>query len=138
MYKYYRTIKLSDTDAAGVVYFAKLLSICHEAYEESLINQGIELQSFYRNSDFAIPITNAEIDFFQPIFAGHRLIIQLMPKSEKDNEYIIKYEILQESSPQTTLAKATTRHVSINPATRKRITIPNIIEKWLISSKKSY
>ncbi|MDJ0549913.1 MAG: 1,4-dihydroxy-2-naphthoyl-CoA hydrolase, partial [Microcystis aeruginosa] len=32
---YERLIYLADTDAAGVVYFAHLLSICHEAYEFS-------------------------------------------------------------------------------------------------------
>ncbi len=44
---YYRTIHFSDTDAAGVVYFSTLLSICHEAYENSLQVAGIELKTFF-------------------------------------------------------------------------------------------
>ena len=42
-FTYSRQIYLSDTDAAGVVYFAKGLEICHQAYEESLAEAGISL-----------------------------------------------------------------------------------------------
>ncbi|MBD2021122.1 1,4-dihydroxy-2-naphthoyl-CoA hydrolase, partial [Leptolyngbya sp. FACHB-36] len=42
---YSRTVRFSDTDAAGVVYFASALSICHEAYEASLAAVGVDLRS---------------------------------------------------------------------------------------------
>ena len=32
-FAYYYTVRFQDTDAAGVVYFANVLRICHEAYE---------------------------------------------------------------------------------------------------------
>ena len=38
---YHRTIRFADTDAAGVVFFPNYLTICHEAYEESLAAAGI-------------------------------------------------------------------------------------------------
>ena len=41
---YRRTIRFADTDAAGVVFFPNYLAICHEAYEESLADDGIELK----------------------------------------------------------------------------------------------
>ena len=31
-----RTVRFSDTDAAGVMHFQKLLDWCHQAWEESL------------------------------------------------------------------------------------------------------
>jgi len=34
-FTYSRTVHFADTDAAGVVFFANFLAICHEAYEES-------------------------------------------------------------------------------------------------------
>ena len=48
MFDYRRRIYLGDTDAAGVVYFAKGLEICHEAYEESLAKAGINLNQMIR------------------------------------------------------------------------------------------
>jgi hypothetical protein len=35
---------------AGVVYFAHLLSICHEAYEFSLAQFGINIKDFLKDS----------------------------------------------------------------------------------------
>lgn len=43
---YHRTIRFQDTDSAGVVYFANTLAMCHEAYEESLMASGIQVQKF--------------------------------------------------------------------------------------------
>ena len=44
---YYRTVHFSDTDAAGVIYFASLLSVCHEAYENSLKSSRIDLKNLF-------------------------------------------------------------------------------------------
>ena len=35
-FTYERTIRLGDTDAAGIMFFANYLVLCHEAYEASL------------------------------------------------------------------------------------------------------
>lgn len=45
-FTYNRTVRFQDTDAAGVVYFANVLGICHEAYEESLEASSINLKDF--------------------------------------------------------------------------------------------
>ena len=44
-----RVIRFQETDAAGVVYFANLLALCHEAYEASLAHAGIALKPFFFN-----------------------------------------------------------------------------------------
>jgi 1,4-dihydroxy-2-naphthoyl-CoA hydrolase len=74
-FTYHRTIRFSDTDAAGVVYFAKVLSICHEGYEASLAASGINLHSFFNNETVAIPIIHASVDFWRPMFCGDSIII---------------------------------------------------------------
>ncbi|MFZ9683665.1 MAG: 1,4-dihydroxy-2-naphthoyl-CoA hydrolase, partial [Cephaloticoccus sp.] len=43
---YERTIRLAETDAAGIVYFANYLGLCHEAYEAALAAAGLPVQSF--------------------------------------------------------------------------------------------
>ena len=35
-FSYSRSVRFADTDAAGVVFFANYLALCHEAYEEAL------------------------------------------------------------------------------------------------------
>lgn len=125
------TIRLSDTDAAGVVYFANVLVICHQAYEESLAAGGINLKEFVSNSSTAIPIVHTEVDFFRPMFCGNKLLIRLMPQQLSETEFEVNYQIFTASSPEQQLAKALTRHVGIAPASRKRTHLPEAIIQWL-------
>ncbi|MGK7875478.1 MAG: acyl-CoA thioesterase [Xenococcaceae cyanobacterium] len=131
-FTYMRTVRLPDTDAAGVVYFANVLSMCHEAYEESLVQAGISLKAFFNNSSTAIPIVHAEVDFFRPMFCGDKLLIELIPQQLSENSFQITYQIFAASSSQKQLAKANTRHVCINPMSRSRVPLPQIIIQWLM------
>lgn len=126
-----RTVRFQDTDAAGVVYFANVLSICHEAYEASLAASGINLQSFFKNPEAAIPIIHASVDFRRPMFCGDELLIHLTPQLLDDTKFEIAYQILAASSPEQQLAKAITRHVCINPLTRVKAQLPEYIIQWL-------
>ncbi len=130
-FTYPRTVRLSDTDAAGVAYFAKVLSMCHEAYEDSLIEAGIDLKTFLNNSSTAIPIVHAQIDFFRPLLCGDKLLIHLAPQQLSENKFEITYQIFTVSSSQKPRAKANTRHVCINPTSRSRTSLPEAIIQWL-------
>lgn len=133
LFTYKRTVRFQDTDAAGVVYFANVLSMCHEAYESSLAGSGIDLKAFFSDRTVAIPIVHATVDFMRPMFCGDNLLIQVKPQPLSDNELEISYEIIATSTQQQ-LAKAITRHVCINPITRTRTQLPETIIQWLRQS----
>ena len=122
-FKYEYTIQFRDTDAAGVVYFASILSICHIAYEASLIESGIDLQLFVNNPEFAVPITHVSADFSKPLYCGDRITIELTPRSIDSWRFEIEYQLKS--------ATAITKHVVIDPTTRKRQELPAILTEWL-------
>lgn len=125
-FSYQRKIRFADTDAAGVVYFTNLLSICHEAYEEYLSSLKIDLKSFFKDDLTAIPIIHAEIDFFEPLFCGDIVTIKLELSLVNEKVFAINYQILQDSFQ---VATAMTKHITINPQTRKTKPIPTIIRQ---------
>jgi 1,4-dihydroxy-2-naphthoyl-CoA hydrolase len=122
-FSYEYLIQFRDTDAAGVVYFANILSICHVAYEASLIAVGIDLKLFVNNPEFAIPITHASADFFKPLYCGDRVTIELTPRLIDSCRFEITYQLGS--------ATAITKHVVIDPNTRKRQELPTILTNWL-------
>jgi 1,4-dihydroxy-2-naphthoyl-CoA hydrolase len=128
-FNYEYTVQFRDTDAAGVVYFASILSICHVAYEASLIQAGIDLKLFVTNTEFAVPITHVSADFFRPLFCGDRITIELTPKSIGFDRFEIEYQI--RSLSESRCATARTKHVIIDPQTRKRGNSPEILTNWL-------
>ena len=129
-FSYEYVVQFRDTDAAGVVYFANILSICHVVYEASLIESGINLQLFVDNPNFAVPIIHISADFYKPLFCGDRVIIELTPRSIDIHRFEIKYQIL--STDSVVLATAITKHIVIEPQTRKRKELPETLTNWLI------
>ncbi|AFY94939.1 acyl-CoA thioesterase [Chamaesiphon minutus] len=142
-FEYSYVIQFRDTDAAGVVYFVNLVSICHVAYEASLIESGIELKTFVNNSEFAVPIAHVSADFFRPLYCGDRVKIDLRPCAIDSCKFEIKYQILSTDLPaivggaspeenrELVLATATTKHVVIDPQTRRRREFAAEIVRWL-------
>ena len=130
---YNRTIRFTDTDAAGVVYFANGLSLCHEAYEASIATSGIDLQSFFRGVPIAVPITKASIDFYKPMFCGDRIAISLEPNLLNPTEFQIAYHIYfdREEQDKKAIANALTTHVCIDSITRKRCNLSEQLLKWI-------
>lgn len=126
---YKRVIRFSDTDAAGVVYFANVLSICHEAYEASLIAANINLKVFFSNPTVAIPIVHASIDFFSPLFCGDEIDITLHPQQLSSNKFEIIYQIL--GINEQSFAKAITQHICINPNNKTRQELSSEMLLWL-------
>jgi 1,4-dihydroxy-2-naphthoyl-CoA hydrolase len=129
-----RTVRFQDTDAAGIVYFANILSICHEAYEESLGASGINIKDFFSNSSVNFPIVHSSVDFFRPMFCGDKLAIALTPQKLSVDKFEIYYEIF---ISEVMAAKAITRHVCIDGSTRKKRELPNNMVQWLESINKN-
>ncbi len=130
-FNYLRRVYLSDTDAAGVVYFAKGLEICHEAYEESLADAGISLKQMICLGETALPIVHAEIDFIRPLFCGDQIQVNLVTSLVQDSEFAIAYQIFSVDNLEQILLRAQTRHVCINPQLRQRINLPTAVLEWL-------
>ncbi|MBW4593776.1 MAG: acyl-CoA thioesterase [Brasilonema angustatum HA4187-MV1] len=132
-FTYNRTIHFQDTDAAGVVYFANLLSICHEAYEESLVISGINLKDFFTNPSVAFPIVHASVDFFRPLYCGDNLVIRLMPQQLSVDRFEVAYEVIV---GEVIAAKAVTRHVCIETSNKTKTELPENMKEWLERNKR--
>ena len=127
-FTYYYTVRFQDTDAAGVVYFANVLRICHEAYEASLAASSVNLKSFFTNPSLAFPIVHANVDFLRPMSCGDNLVINLLPEKIGLDKFEITYEITVD---EVMVAKAITRHVCIDINSRNKLELPSYMNHWL-------
>jgi 1,4-dihydroxy-2-naphthoyl-CoA hydrolase len=127
-FTYYYTVRFQDTDAAGVVYFANVLRICHEGYEVSLAASSINLKSFFTNPSVAFPIVHANVDFFRPMSCGDNLVINLLPEKIGVDKFEISYEMTVD---EVMVAKAITRHVCIDAISKNKQELPDYMNNWL-------
>lgn len=130
-FTYSRRIRFSDTDAAGVVYFANYLSICHEAYEEALLESGIELNRFFDDEGVIIPIARASSDFLRPLACGDMTEVELSGQLIKESEFELHYRIFLPGPPRKIAAEASTRHVCIDSSSRRRTPLPRLLSQWI-------
>jgi 1,4-dihydroxy-2-naphthoyl-CoA hydrolase len=130
-FSYQRTIHFSDTDAAGVVFFANFLALCHEAYEESLAATGIDLTTFFADHGVIVPIAKSEASYLRPLRAGDKVRVTLAPEPLSENSYALNCEVAKLGAAQKTVARVRTEHVCISSQTRERLPLPPALAAWL-------
>jgi 1,4-dihydroxy-2-naphthoyl-CoA hydrolase len=125
-------VRFQETDAAGVVYFANGLTLCHAAYEDSLLAAGINLAEFFSDSAGAVyPIIHASMDYRRPMYCGEVVVVSLSPYRLDACSFEISYYLYSNAVPPALVAEALTRHVCIDPQRRDRQPLGADIEHWL-------
>jgi 1,4-dihydroxy-2-naphthoyl-CoA hydrolase len=130
-FTYRRTIRFADTDAAGVVFFPNYLAICHEAYEESLAVDGIELRSFFNEHGVLVPVSKSQAEYLRPLTCGDKTDITLTPSLLGPDSYAISYELHRVGPPDKLAARVRTEHVCISSRARERHALPAAITAWI-------
>jgi 1,4-dihydroxy-2-naphthoyl-CoA hydrolase len=122
-------IQLRDTDAAGVVYFANFMTICHGAYEAALGDAGLDLRSLTSGSEIALPIIHASGDFKHPLYCGDLVHVFLIPTYISESEFQVNYRLCLADGQ--VAATVITKHVAISVVDRKRTKLPSLVDAWI-------
>ncbi len=130
-FAHHRTVRFADTDAAGVVFFARYLAICHEAYEEALAAAGMELGKFFAANAVVVPIARSECDYLRPLQPGDKLRVTVTPAPLTPESFALNFEIFRLGAPEKLAARARTEHVCIASATRQRQPLPPTLAAWV-------
>jgi 1,4-dihydroxy-2-naphthoyl-CoA hydrolase len=131
-FAYHRTIHFPDTDAAGVVFFANFLAICHEAYEESLVASGIALKTFFAENAVIVPIVKSEANYLRPLFCGDKVRVSVTPAPLSENSFEIRFEMVKVGLMEKVAARVHTVHVCTSPGKRERALLPPALTKWIL------
>jgi 1,4-dihydroxy-2-naphthoyl-CoA hydrolase len=130
---YTRTIHFPDTDAAGVVFFARYLAICHEAYEEALAATGVAWQTFFGQHGVVVPISRSEASYLRPLACGDRVRVQVTPTRLSENAFALDFTMMKigPGGGEKRAAVARTEHVCITTAARERAPLPAALAAWV-------
>ena len=133
-----RTVRFGETDAAGVVHFLELFRWCHETWEESLEKFGIVLQEIFPSTqintsqlDVALPVVHCEANYFQPLYVGDTINIELYPEKINESSFVLLFKFKKDGEQ---IGTTNIKHVSINPITREKCALSKQINLWLHES----
>lgn len=116
-----RTIRLHDTDAAGVLYFGTLFPMAHEAYEAFMESIGFPIVDVLKEARFALPIVHTEADYAIPLRLGDKVEIEVTPDQLGQTSFSIHYRVLKGGKVAALLQ---TVHVCVNRRTGKKSKLP--------------
>jgi len=130
-FTYERTIHFPDTDAAGVVFFANYLAICHEAYEEALAAAGLPVRSFFSDQGIMIPVSKSSADYLRALYCGDRVRVSVAPTLLSEDSYAIEYDLVRLGPREKLAGHVRTAHVCISSTTRERTALPAALRTWI-------
>ncbi len=134
-FTYSRTIHFPDTDAAGVVFFARYLSIVHEAYEEALAAAHIPLASFFADQGVIVPISKSEASYLRPLQCGDKVEVELRPTRLNENTFALDAVLWKRiDDTRKRAAVVRTEHVCIHSTSRERLALPPALAAWVDAS----
>lgn len=123
------TIKLHDTDAAGILFFANQFKIIHDLYEKFLDEIGFGFREFLERNEFLIPIVHAQSDFKAPLMVGDVVTVTLNLVEIGQTSFKLSYRLVDQSG--NLAGTAETVHVTIDPDSRAKIDLPANLRRQL-------
>ena len=131
MYKF--KVPLQETDHAGVMFFAHLFAHAHDAYAWLMESLGFPLHKIIEAGDYHIPLTHAEADYLAPMRHGQSVQVMIDTERLGNSSFTLKYEF---HSDDGLCARASTRHVVIDPGMGSPVAIPDNLRQELLARNK--
>ena len=128
MFIYKTQIRLHDTDAAGLIFFANQLAIVHDAYELLLEKFGFSFPQMLKGGKYFLPIVHAESDYKAPLGVGDKIAIAIRVGHIGATSFAFEYTIHR---GKTLVGTAQTVHVTINTKTGHKTPLPAKLRKAL-------
>ena len=129
MFTYTTKIRLYDTDAAGIIFFANQFRIIYDACEELLIELGGSLKGILKSAHYLQPVVHAESDYTAPVFWGDKITVGVKIGHVGKTSFSLEYTLTRRK---TLVGTAKTVHVTINQKSRKKITLPAALKRALV------
>lgn len=105
-------VRLSHTDAAGVIFFPRLLEMAHESWEDYLASAGMPLGKTLALDGPMWPIVRCEADYRRPMRLGDTIRAQLWLEREGRGSITLGHRFLSPAGD--LLAEARTVHAAMD------------------------
>ena len=130
MFETQTDVKLHDTDAAGILFFANHFRIAHTAYEAFMKSIGCGLDHIIKKSNYLLLIAHAEADYNRGLYLGDEFTISL--KAEiGETSFVLSHFF--KNAHGNLAAKLRTVHVSVDKKTGQKIPLPEKVRQGLLS-----
>jgi YbgC/YbaW family acyl-CoA thioester hydrolase len=124
------TVKLYDTDAAGIIFFSQYYKLAHDVYEAFMEAAGWGLNYVISESDILLPIVHSEADYHQSMRLGDNYSIAIKVEKVGQTSFVLLYEFRNAEGGATATVK--TVHVAVGKKNGRKIKLPESLREGLL------
>jgi YbgC/YbaW family acyl-CoA thioester hydrolase len=125
-----RAIRFQDIDAAGIIFYPRILEMFHDAYGAFLAFAGCPLPEVLQSGTWLAPVRHAEADYFKPMRFGDPVTVEICRAHLSESEATLGYRIARAPGGEVCVVGQVV-HTFVNRATFKRTPIPEPVRRAL-------
>jgi YbgC/YbaW family acyl-CoA thioester hydrolase len=99
LYEHPTEIRFQDVDAAGILFFARVFDLFHDAFFAGLAARGIRFAEVLAAKRWASPLVHAEADYRRPMRFGDRVVVELVRVELGNTSMTTRYRIRGADDP---------------------------------------
>jgi YbgC/YbaW family acyl-CoA thioester hydrolase len=126
-----RTIRFQDIDAAGIIFYPRVVEMFHDAYAALLASAGMPLRDVMTKHDWIAPVRHAEADYFKPLRLGDEIRVEISRAHVSETETTLGYRVVRQPGDEL-CAVGQVVHTFVDRAAFKRIPIPEPVREALL------
>lgn len=92
-FDYAFTVRLHDIDGAGIVFFARIQQLAHDAYEALLASLGHSIAGYIVEGKYIIPIGSVEADYKRPLRQGETIAARVSIMEMSGSSYRVRIQL---------------------------------------------
>lgn len=128
MFEYETTVRLRETDAGGVMFFARRFDLMHDAYEAFMEARGLSIARIIAEGAYMLPVVHAECDYSAPLITGDRVRVSVDIEEVRSRRFTVRYTV---QGPERSAGSGRTVHVAVDMQTRRAIALPDALRRVL-------
>ena len=125
-----RAIRFQDIDAAGIIFYPRVLEMFHDAYGAFLTVAGCPLAEVVREKKWIAPVRHAEADYFKPLRFGDHVSVEISRAHLAETEVALGYRIVRAQGGEVCVVGQVV-HTFVECATFKRTPMPEPLRRAL-------
>ena len=88
-----QTIRFSDCDSAGIVFFGNYYHLAHAAFEDLVIHMGFKFDEWFNNSKWGVPLRHSQCTYHRPLRAGEACAVRIYPTKLSESAMVMNYRL---------------------------------------------
>lgn len=121
-------VRMSDSDMAGILFFANQFHFIHYTIEDFFEKIGLPFDTLFNENPYVFVIVHAEADYLHPLSVGDLLEIEMTVKRIGKSSIHFHFDLKREGE---LVGKAETIHVCLDRKMRTKIDIPESFKSLL-------